>query len=155
MSQFILRNQAKNRLWLKNYALAKRTIWILNCLCWKQKGRGTVQTFVWQPTPTPKNKSFQPSHSASWLDLMFISLLKKLMCWNVFVEFGHHALDVFVGWQYIWTRFPCLFCSHKTPTQTIQKVSRDFHVEKITVKTHTKIIYEFIYHQLHIKTSDI
>lgn len=96
MSQFIWLNQAKNRLWLKSYALAKRTIWILNCLCWKQKGRGIVQTFVWQPTPTPKNKSFQPSHSASWLDLMFISLLKKLMCWNVFVEFGHHALDVMV-----------------------------------------------------------
>lgn len=152
MSQFIWLNQAKNRLWLKNYALAKRTIWILNCLCWKQKGRGIVQTFVWQPIPTPKNKSFQPSHSASWLDLMFISLLKKIDVLKCFCRVWSSCIgcDGFV------VRFPCLFCSHnKTPTQTIQKVSRDFHVEKITVKPHTKIIYEFIYHQLHIKTSDI
>lgn len=71
------------------------------------------------------------------------------MGWNVLVEFDHHALDVMI----LLLEFRCLFCSHnKTPTQIIQKVARAR--AKNTVKPHTKIIYEFIYHQLHVKTSD-
>lgn len=71
------------------------------------------------------------------------------MCWNVLVEFDHHALDVMV----LLLEFRCLFCSHnKTPTQIIQKVARDFTWKKHGETTHENNLW--VYHQLHVKTSD-
>lgn len=116
----------------------------------KGKGYGSNICLTTHPNPEKQIISAQPLSFLTRFDVYFF--IKKIDVLKCFCRVWSSCIgcDGFV------VRFPCLFCSHnKTPTQTIQKVSRDFHVEKITVKPHTKIIYEFIYHQLHIKTSDI
>lgn len=107
---------------MKRLCFGNKGICILNCLRGKQKRKRVWFKHLSDNQPPPlQNKSLQPCHLASRLNLLLVCcrISWKINVRGVLVEFDHHREDSLGVCDGLALRIPCFSCSqNKSPTQT-------------------------------------